>query len=84
MVPEVKDQIDRLQSPKQAKKKKPARNEEEEASADDEEVSSAQEEDKPSPAITNRLDHLEELIEQMSKQLKSMESRLPSATQPQH
>ena len=37
-----------------------------------------------SPAITNRLDHLEELIEQMSKQLKSMESRLPAQPQPQH
>ena len=83
MVPEIKDQIERLQQPKQAKKKKPAQ-EEEEASAEGDDDASSQSESGASPAITNRLDHLEELIEQMSKQLKSMESRLPAQPQPQH
>ena len=86
MTPEIKDQIERLQQPKQAKKKKPAENqsEDEEAQADDDESSSPESGSNASPAITNRLDHLEELIEQMSKQLKSMESRLPAQPQPQH
>ncbi len=85
MTPEIKDQIERLQQPKQAKKKKPAdQSEDEEAQADDDEGSSPESGSNASPAITNRLDHLEELIEQMSKQLKSMESRLPAQPQPQH
>ena len=85
MTPEIKDQIERLQQPKQAKKKKPARDEEEEAQADDDEDSSPQNSGNASPAITNRLDHLEELIEQMAARLKSIDSRLPATipTQPQ-
>ena len=83
MVPEIKDQIDRLQQPKQAKKKKPAQNEDEEAPAEGDDDSSSQSESGATPAITNRLDHLEELIEQLSNQLKSMESRLPAQPQQQ-
>ncbi len=83
MVPEIKDQIERLQSPKQARKKNPAQDEEEAESADGDDDSPAQGGTATSPAITNRLDHLEELIEQMADRLKSMESRLPSATQSQ-
>ncbi len=85
MVPEIKDQIERLQQPKQAKKKKPAQDEGEEANAagaDDD--PSAENGNIANPAITNRLDHLEELIEQMTARLKSMESRLPAQPQPQH
>jgi HEAT repeat protein len=81
MVPEIKDQIEHLQSPKQAKKKKAAQ-EDEEASTEGDDDASSQSESGASPAITNRLDHLEELIEQMSKQLKSMESRLLAQPQP--
>jgi aminopeptidase N len=84
MVPEIKGQIEHLQQPKQAKKNKPAQNEDEEASADGDDDSPAQSGNGASPAVTNRLDHLEELLEQMSQRLKSMESRLPAATQPQH
>jgi aminopeptidase N len=86
MVPEIKEQIEHLQQPKQAKKK-PAQNEEEEASAEGDDEESTQNVKGANAAITNRLDHLEELIEQMSKQLKSMESRLPASQpqqQPQH
>jgi aminopeptidase N len=84
MVPEIKDQIERLQQGKQAKKKKPSQNEDEEAQAEGDDDSPSQGGNAPSSAITNRLDHLEELIEQMSQQLKSMESRLPAQPQPQH
>jgi aminopeptidase N len=85
MIPGIKDQIERLQQPKQAKKK-PAQKEEEEESADADDDSAAQSGNggAANSAITNRLDHLEELIEQMSQRLKSMESRLPSQPQPQH
>jgi aminopeptidase N len=77
MVPEVKDQIERLQQPKNAKGKSPrAAGESESADAGD---ASTQGEDGSanSPGINKRLDHIEELIQQMSERLKSMESRLP-------
>jgi HEAT repeat protein len=83
MTPEIKDEIDRLQQGKQAKKKKPSQEDDEESNAagsDDD--SPAESGNAATPAITNRLDHLEELIEKMSQQLKSMESRLPAATKP--
>jgi aminopeptidase N len=78
MVPEIKDQIERLQSPKQAKKH-PSQDEDEEAQAEGDDDSPTQGGSGANSAITNRLDHLEELIEQMSDRLKSMESRLPAA-----
>jgi aminopeptidase N len=87
MVPEIKNQIERLQQPKQAKKKKSAENEDEEASgASGDDDSAADNGNAANSGITNRLDHLEELIEQMSARLKSMESRLPAQpqSQPQH
>jgi aminopeptidase N len=85
MIPEIKDQIERLQQGNQAKKKKPAQNEEDEATAEvGDDDSPTESGNAASPAITNRLDHLEELIEQMASRLKSMESRLPASTQPQH
>jgi aminopeptidase N len=83
MVPQVKDQIERLQQGKQAKKK-PAQKEEEEESAGSDDNSPAQNGSGADSAITNRLDHLQDLIEQMAARLKSMESRLPSQPQPQH
>jgi aminopeptidase N len=82
MVPEIKDQIERLQSPKQAKKK-PAQDEEEESAEGDDDSPSQSGGSGANSAITNRLDRLEELIEQMSDRLKSMESRLPAPTQTQ-
>ncbi|MBV8515555.1 MAG: HEAT repeat domain-containing protein, partial [Acidobacteria bacterium] len=83
MVPEIKDEIERLQQPKQARNK-PTQKEDEETSADSEDDdASAQNGRGASPAITDRLDHLEDLLEQMSQRLKSMESRLPGATPPQ-
>ena len=81
MVPEIKDQIERLQRPSKPRRKSAAQ-EDEEASAEGDDDASSQSESGASPAITNRLDHLEQLIEQMSKQLKSMESRLPAQPQP--
>jgi aminopeptidase N len=83
MVPEIKDQIERLQLGKQAKKKKSAQEEDEEALAADDDDTPAENGNAATPAITNRLDHLEELLEQMAARLKSMESRLPAQTQSQ-
>ncbi|MBV9887147.1 MAG: HEAT repeat domain-containing protein, partial [Acidobacteria bacterium] len=80
MVPEIKDQIERLQQPKQAKDK-PSQNQDEESADSEDDNASTQSGKGASPAITNRLDHLEDLIEQMSQRLKSMESRLPSQPQ---
>src|SRR5579871_1594580 len=82
MVPEIKGQIERLQQPKQAKKK-PSEKEEDEESAASDDDSPAQSGSGANSAIANRLDHLEELIEQMSQRLKSMESRLPAQPQSQ-
>ncbi|HUE42704.1 MAG TPA: M1 family aminopeptidase, partial [Candidatus Sulfotelmatobacter sp.] len=86
MVPEIKNQIERLQQPKQAKKKKPSQDEDEEANTAEGDDDSSADSGNANPAIANRLDHLEELIEQMSSRLKSMESRLPAQpqSQPQH
>ena len=82
MVPEIKGQIERLQQGKQAKKK-PAQDEEEESAEGDDDSPPQSGGSGADSAITNRLDHLEELIEQMSDRLKSMESRLPAPTQTQ-
>ena len=73
MAPEVKEQIERLQQAKSAKSRPSHSGESESAETHD---ASTQGED--GSGINNRLDHLEELIEQMSQQLKSMESRLPA------
>ena len=85
MVPEIKDQIERLQLGKQAKKKKSAREEDEEALAEQATMTRPRKTATPrlsrnhqpprSPGRTNRTN--------VAARLKSMESHMPAQTQSQ-
>ncbi|MGC1904816.1 MAG: M1 family aminopeptidase [Candidatus Acidiferrum sp.] len=78
MVPEIKEQIDRLQQSKNAKAKSPHAGQSASADGDSDGSNSGEANSANASGINNRLDHLEQLIEQLSQQLKSMESRLPA------
>jgi len=78
MVPEIKGVIDRLQQSKDAKAKSSHVGQSESADDDSDGSNSGEANSANASGINNRLDHLEQLIEQMSQQLKSMESRLPA------
>jgi aminopeptidase N len=69
MVPEIKQQIEKLQNPKKAKGKPPADEE-----TEDEEVSDAAPDNRSN--VSQRLEQLEHLVQEMSDRLKSIESRL--------
>jgi aminopeptidase N len=71
MVPEIKQQIERLQNPKGAGGK--SRGDEE---TEDEDVTDEMPENRAT--VSQRLEQLERLVQEMSDRLKSIESRLPA------
>jgi aminopeptidase N len=82
MVPMIKGQIARLQQTATgAGNRRRGANGATGSENSDEESRSADEAKAREEALARRLDHLEHLIEQMTDQLKSMESRLPPAKQ---
>jgi aminopeptidase N len=70
MVPEIKAQIERLQNPKGARG--PTRGDEESEDEDATDIASDTQ-----PTVSQRLERLERLVQEMNDRLKSMESRLP-------
>jgi len=69
MAPMIKGQIERLKNPK-AKGRVPSPFEEDEAGAEGQEASAK-------PTEDQRLNHLEQLVQEMNERLKSIETRLP-------
>jgi aminopeptidase N len=73
MVPEIKAQIEKLQKPQGAKAKNHASNDAEGDEDDEKEPASANQ-----SAVSQRLDQLERLVQEMNDRLKTIESRLPA------
>jgi chromosome segregation ATPase len=74
MVPDIKEQIEKLQDPKGAKRKGHHENDDEMQDEEGEIAASGGNQ----TSVSNRLEQLEQLVQEISDRLKTIESRLPA------
>src|SRR3984957_11047512 len=74
MVPEIKEQIEKLQDPKGTKRKGHHENDDEMFDEEGEKAGT----ERNQTSVSSRLEQLEQLVQEMSDRLKTIESRLPA------
>ena len=76
MVPEIKEQIEKLQNPKGTKRKGHHENDDEMQDEESEKAGSGGNQ----TSVSQRLEQLEQLVQEISDRLKTIEARLPAPT----